>query len=137
MSEIFFSSDLKDLQGADLTGFFVGWPNPPSPDTLRRLITQSDVRFFAIDAETKQCVGYLTGLTDHVLFSYLSSVEVLPEYQGRGIGRELVARFLDATSQVYATDLVCEPDVQPFYQQCGLIPYHSMVLRRRDGLYGL
>jgi ribosomal protein S18 acetylase RimI-like enzyme len=134
VDQVNISSDLADLSRADLVGFFVGWPNPPSPETLRRLITQSDIRFFAIQADTGQCVGYLTGLTDHVLFSYLSSVEVLPEYQGRGIGRELVARFLDATSQVYATDLVCDPEVQPFYQQCGLIPYHSMVLRRREQL---
>ncbi len=134
MSAIQISSDLRDLEDATLEGFFVGWPNPPSAATLRRLICESDIRFFAIDSDTGQCVAYLTGLTDNVLFSYLSSLEVLPDYQGRGIGQELVQRFLETTTHVYATDLVCDPEVQPFYQRCGLIPYHAMVMRRRDCL---
>jgi hypothetical protein len=34
--------------------------------------------------------------------------------------------------QLYAIDLVCDPEVQPFYAKSGLIPYHSMVARRRE-----
>ena len=35
---------------------------------------------------------------------------------------------------LYAIDLVCDPDVQPFYERCGLRPCSAMIVRRRERL---
>ena len=67
-----------------------------------------------------------------MLFSYISSLEVLHEYQRRGIGRSLVERLLQEMPKVYAVDLICDPEVQPFYEKCGFTPYTGMLIRRRE-----
>ena len=113
-----------------LTGFFVGWPTPPSAKVLSKLIQKSTYSIVAIDEAQDRCAGYITSLSDGVLFGYISSLEVLPEYQGQGIGQELVARMLEKLSNVYAVDIVCDPDVQPFYEKCGLRRCASMVTRK-------
>ncbi len=42
--------------------------------------------------------------------------------------------MLEQLKHVYAIDLVCDPDVRPFYAKTGLIPYHSMIARRRENI---
>ena len=113
-----------------MEGFFVGWPNPPTAATLRLLLQQSSYRVIA--CQGNQMVGYATGLSDGVLFAYLSSLEVLPRYQGQGLGRELVLRLLAEMPDVYAVDLICDPELQAFYERCGFTPYSGAVIRRRN-----
>ena len=64
-----------------------------------------------------------------MLSSYISHLEVLPEFRGRGIGSELVRRMLDTLSHLYMVDLVCDPDVQPFYEALGLQRFSAMIRR--------
>ncbi len=131
--EIEYTSDLSDVTALSLQGFFVGWPFPPTPENLLLLLRGSTHRVLAVNvADERRCVGYITGLSDGVLFGYISSLEVLPEFQGHGIGKELVCRMLSELADVYAVDLVCDADVQPFYEKCGLSRYSAMVIRRRD-----
>ncbi len=113
-------------------GFFGGWPNPPFPETHLRLLRGSDAVGLAIDEATDQVVGYITALSDEVLFAYISSLEVLPAYQGRGIGTELTRRMLGRLHELYAVDLLCDPDVQPFYARLGLRPASGMLLRNYE-----
>ena len=113
-------------------GFFAGWPNPPSPETHLRLLRGSDAVGLAIDDATSQVVGYITALSDGVLFAYISSLEVLPAYQGRGVGSELAGRMLGQLRRFYAVDLLCDPDVQPFYARLGLRPASGMLLRNYE-----
>lgn len=127
-----YTNDLPSLASPSLEGFFVGWPVRPSPETLLRLLHASTHRLLAMDEKSGRCVGYITALSDGVLFGYISSLEVLPEFQGQGIGRELVTRMLRVLSDLYAVDLVCDADVQPFYERCGLSRCSAMIVRRRD-----
>lgn len=66
------------------------------------------------DAWDGRVVGLVTAITDGVLATYLRLLEVLPEYRGRGIGRELVTRLVARLSELYTADLICDPDVLPF-----------------------
>ena len=113
-------------------GFFVGWPSPPSPETHLRLLRGSDAVGLAIDEASVRVVGYITALSDDVLFAYISSLEVLPAYHGRGIGTELTRRMLERLRRLYAVDLVCDPDVQPFYARLGMRPATAMLLRNHE-----
>ena len=115
-----------------LTGFFVGWPNPPSPQTHLKLLHGSDAVELAIDAETQRVVGFATGMTDGVLSLYISYLEVLPEYQRRGIGTQLIQRLLKRFSGLYDACTHCDRDVQPFFGRLGLEFLPGMVIRRYE-----
>ncbi len=119
-----------------LCGFFVGWPNPPSPATLLRLLERSDRAVIAFDSGADQVVGYITAITDHVLTAYIPQLEVLPEWQGHGIGRALVERMMARLTHLYAVDLLCDDDVVPFYDRLGFRPASGMLVRHYENQSG-
>src|SRR4051812_15100168 len=116
---ITYSDSLTNITAEHLRGvFFVGWGNPPSPETHLRVLQGSAHVVLARDGE--QVVGYITALSDGVLAAYIPHLEVLPAYQGQGIGSELLRRMLDVLKHIYMIDLICDPDVQPFYKRLGM-----------------
>jgi GNAT superfamily N-acetyltransferase len=115
-----------------LHGFFVGWPNPPSPETHLAILRRSDAVVLAIDEETGQVAGFVNALSDGLLCAFIPLLEVLPAYQGRGIGSELVRLMLAQLGDLYAVDALCDADVQPFYARLGMQPAQGMMLRRYD-----
>ena len=127
-----YTDSAQDLTAERVQGFFVGWPNPPSPQTLIEVLKNSDRVVLAIDEGTANIVGFVTALTDGILSAYISLLEVLPLYQGRGIGQELVRRMLAKLNHLYAIDLQCDPELQPFYARLGMRPSHGMSLRHYD-----
>ena len=85
----------------------------------------------AIDTDTERVVGFVTALTDGVLTGFIPLLEVLPAYQGQGIGRALMSRMLDRLQKLPNIDLMCDPDILPFYERFGMRPWTGMVLRKR------
>lgn len=114
----------------NLCGFFVGWPTPPSQSTHFRLLTQSDFIELAVESESRRVVGFITAVSDGVLSAFIPLLEVLPAYQGKGIGSELVRRLLERLKGLYMVDLICDENVQPFYEQLGMNHASGMCLRR-------
>jgi ribosomal protein S18 acetylase RimI-like enzyme len=115
-----------------LQGFFVGWPNPPAPATHLRILAGSFAFLLARDDATDMVVGFITAISDGVSCAYIPHLEVLPAYQGCGIGSELTRRMLERLRQIYMIDLICDTDVQPFYARLGMQPYTGMILRNYD-----
>jgi ribosomal protein S18 acetylase RimI-like enzyme len=115
-----------------LTGFFVGWPNPPSAETHLRILKHSDVVVLAVDDDAGRVVGFITAITDHVTSAYIPHLEVLPDWQGRAIGSELVRRMVDRLDGLYMIDLLCDPDVQPFYDRLGFRRATGMAIRNYE-----
>ena len=116
----------------DLAPFFVGWPVPPSPERRLAALRGADHVVLAFDGE--RLVGFATALSDGVLMSSLSLLEVVPGHRGRGIGTELVRLIRDAGVGVYGLDAVCDEDVVGFYEHAGFHHVHGMVLRDRAAL---
>lgn len=110
-------------------GFFVGWPNPPSAETHLRLLRGSDHVCLALDDTTGDVVGFVTAICDGVTCAYIPHLEVLPAYQGRGIGTELMRRMLDRLGNLYMIDLLCDAAIQPFYARLGMRPAMGMAVR--------
>ena len=79
-----------------------------------------------------QVIGYINAISDGVLVAYIPHLEVLPAYQGQGIGSELVRRMLDTLRGLYMIDLICDAEVQPFYERLGLTRYTGMIKRNYD-----
>lgn len=127
---ISYSDSLAGVTADHLHGFFVGWPNPPTPDTHLRLLHGSYAVWLAKDGE--RVVGFITAISDGVLAAFIPNLEVLPEYQQRGIGSELMRRMLATLSNLYSIDLICDEDVQPFYERVGGRRYSGMVWRNYE-----
>lgn len=112
-----------------LGGFFVGWPNPPSCEMHVRILSGSSHVVLAIDDSARRVVGFVTAVSDGALCAYIPLLEVLPEYQGRGIGTELVQRMLRHFSRLYMIDLTCDEAMRDFYARCGMTESTGMMLR--------
>ena len=103
-----YTTSIAGLRPERLLGFFVGWPNPPSPEMHLCLLRGSHAVALAADDATGQVIGYATALTDGVLSAYIPFLEVLPQYQRRGIGSALVRLVLEQLQSLYMIDLMCD-----------------------------
>ncbi len=119
-----------------LAGFFVGWPNPPSPQTHLRILRGSSFVVLAVDREANRVVGFVNALSDGILSAYIPLLEVLPDRQDQGIGTELVKRLLDQCGGLYMVDTTCDPSVRGFYARCGMQPATGARLRNYKGQSG-
>jgi ribosomal protein S18 acetylase RimI-like enzyme len=125
-----FSTGAANLDPEQLTGFFVGWPNPPGPAGLLRILRAADRVVLALEAD--RVIGFCTCITDEIYTAYIPLLEVLPEHQGRGIGSELVKRMIAGLKRCYMIDVCCDPGVVPFYEKLGLTPMAGAVRRNYD-----
>jgi ribosomal protein S18 acetylase RimI-like enzyme len=112
-----------------LIGFFVGWPNPPSPEAHLRVLHRSAHVQLAIDDTAGRVVGFVTAISDGVLSAYIPLVEVLPEYQHQGIGTELIHRMIARLQHLYMIDTLSEDDVTSFYERVGMERAAGMMIR--------
>lgn len=110
------------LSSRHLIGFFEGWPQPPSPETHLEILRASSHLVVAFDTDEDRAVGFVNAISDGILAAYVPLLEVVPEHRGRGVGTELVRRLLERLGHLYMIDLVCDPDVVPFYERLGMRP---------------
>jgi len=124
-----YSRSIDRLTPNDLSDFFRGWPNPPDEETRFEILKRSHAAWIALDGD--RCVGFINALSDGVFYSYIPLLEVLPDYQGRGIGTELVNRMLETLKGMYAVDVVCDEEVASFYERLDFGRCVGMVRRNR------
>jgi len=126
--EIRYTNDVGEVFRAQLTGFFAGWPQHPSPGMHREILRRSHAVWLAFDGD--RCVGFINALSDGVLCAHIPLLEVVPEYRGLGIGRELLRRMVGCLDGLYAIDIACDDSVVPFYERCGFTRCSGVI--RRD-----
>lgn len=85
---------LSDAQCADIAAVHraVRWGHPGSELDLRDLYEDSSYSLLALDGE--RVVGLLRAESDNPQTTWLAELAVLPDYQGHGIGKALLARFI-------------------------------------------
>lgn len=72
-----------------------------------------------------QCIGMARLLGDSAIYWMIVDVRVAPEYQGCGIGSEMVSRLLDYVKCIAMPDtdisvsLMCAKDKEGFYERFG------------------
>lgn len=115
---ITYSTSASAIQPEQLGGFFVGWSDIPDAETHVRALKNSDFVVLALDGD--RVVGFITAVGDATLAAYIPFLEVLPEYQHRGIGTELVKNMLEQLRDFYMIDLLCDEHLQSFYERLGM-----------------
>lgn len=120
------------MAGEQLLGFFMGWLKPPSPATHWQLLRGSQHLVLALDEASGQVVGFVTALSDGVLSAYIPHLEMLPAYQGRGIGSALMQQMLNQLRDLYTIDLICDPTLQPWDERLGMRQGSAIVLRNYE-----
>ena len=128
-----YVDSVDGIEPGQLEGFFVDWPDPPSPERHLSVLQGSDHVVLALDGG--RVVGFVTAITDGVISACVPLLEVLPGHQGRGIGSELMRRVLTRLENLYMVDLSCDDDREPFYERLGLGPVgRAMGIRNRKAL---
>ena len=117
-------------------GFFEGWPAPPSVERHLEILRGSEVAVIAVDGANGDAVGFVTAVGDGVLSAFIPLLEVLPAWRGQGIGSELVRRVLARLGGRYAIDLVCDPELVPFYERLGGLGGTAVMWRSRGDATG-
>ena len=96
-----YSSNVELLETLDLNGFFVGWPSQPSSENFTKILKSSYKVVIAF--EEGKLIGFINSISDGILCSYIPLLEVLPDYQKQGIGKELIKRMLEEMQRMVLT----------------------------------
>lgn len=127
--EIKYIDRVELINEKQLKGFFVGWPTPPTEKVHYKMLKKSTHVWIAIDQKTGNAVGFINAISDKTLAAYIPLLEVLPAYQGQGIGSKLVELMKDSLKDFYMVDVVCDEDVIAFYKNHQFVKGNSMMLR--------
>jgi len=90
---ITYTSDINDIKIENLAGFFIDWTKPLTPEQHYNHLARCTHFVAALD--DSKIVGFITALSDGIGCAFIPLLEVLPEYQKRGVGSGLVRRMLD------------------------------------------
>lgn len=102
------------------------------PERIARMLEQADLIVAARD-EAGLLVGVARSLTDFSYCCYLSDLAVDADFQGRGIGRELIRRTREAAGRGVTLILLSAPGAMSYYPHIGLEKFDNCWGLRRDG----
>jgi ribosomal protein S18 acetylase RimI-like enzyme len=88
-----------------------------SAEHLRTVFTNSRFKFFAYEHGKLVAAG--RALSDGADCSYICDVAVMPDYQGAGLGREMVSRLVEASRGHKKIILYSVPGKEGFYRRLG------------------
>jgi GNAT superfamily N-acetyltransferase len=91
-------------------------------ERMGRMLEEADLVLTAWDGG--KLVGISRSITDWVYCTYLSDLAVRADYQGRGIGKELVRRTREATPQATVI-LLAAPKAVDYYPKIGMTRHES------------
>jgi ribosomal protein S18 acetylase RimI-like enzyme len=127
---ISYTNRIESISATQLKGFFVGWSDHPDPEAHLEILRGSYRAWLALEKD--KCVGFINALSDGVFYAYIPLLEVLPNYQSKGIGKKLVKLMLETLQDMYAIDIVCDDSVASFYDKLGLSRCVGMIKRNHE-----
>ncbi|MCB9033176.1 MAG: GNAT family N-acetyltransferase [Chitinophagales bacterium] len=128
-NKITYLTSFEDINQYILTDFFVGWSNKPKMETLQQILVASKYKVIAIDTTKNKIVGFIYATTDNYLSAYIPLLEVLPEYQKKGIGTKLLEILLEQLAEFYMIDLSCDSSLIEYYKTKGFQQSNAMIIR--------
>jgi GNAT superfamily N-acetyltransferase len=107
------------------------WAAGRSFETVERLVREA-ARVVGVYLDGEQ-VGFARAVSDGVAVAYLADVYVLPEYQGRGLGAELMREIVERGELADVRWLLHTRDAHPLYARVGFGPPDERLMERRTG----
>ncbi|MCL2194405.1 MAG: GNAT family N-acetyltransferase [Oscillospiraceae bacterium] len=95
----------------------VQWSSGEHPQPLAAALKNFGSVFSAWDGD--HLVGMIASMDDGVMNAYVHYLLVRPEYQGQGIGRQLVARMREHYRDYLRIVLGANDEKLAFYEACG------------------
>lgn len=116
--------DIRDhASPADVLELFASqwWTADRTLPDVHAMLAASDLVLAAVDRTTGRLMGFARVLTDGVYLAVVLDVIVRPSDQGRGVGRSLLDAVVGhhRLAGVRSVELVCPPELFPFYQRWG------------------
>jgi len=106
------------------------WAAGRPRETVERLVAEA-ARVVGVYRDGEQ-VGFARAVSDGVAVAYLADVYVLPEHQGRGLGKELVAEIVERGPYAHVRWLLHTRDAHSLYGQFGFgAPGERLMERQR------
>ncbi|EEF62683.1 GNAT family N-acetyltransferase [Pedosphaera parvula] len=93
------------------------WSSAEKPESLRKALLASHSLVSAWDGS--RLVGLGNAISDGHLVVYYPHLLVLPEYQGRGVGKQLMAMLMGKYNGFHQHMLVADGRALDFYRKCG------------------
>ncbi|RFB14943.1 GNAT family N-acetyltransferase [Bacillus sp. HNG] len=109
----------------------LGWNSLKlSVHDLERMCIQSWYAVYAFEGE--QLVGMGRVISDGVITAIICGVGVLPSYQSKGIGREIVNRIVNHCEQnKVIPQLMCVEGLEPYYTELGFTKFSIGMTKSR------
>ena len=111
--------DTKAFDSEALQDFFlsVEWSSGHYPEKLVVAMKNSGSVFTAWDGD--KLIGLINALDDGIMTAYVHYLLINPEYQGAGIGKELVRLIREKYKDYLRIVLIAYDKETQFYQNCG------------------
>lgn len=123
--------DSPEKISADMVpDFFVGWPNPPDKKIFIEILKNSHK--IVIAKKGNNIIGFITAISDGILSAYIPFLEVLPDFQNKGIGAELMHQMKEKLKNIYMVDLICDSSLEGYYKKLGFTKSSGMILRNYE-----
>ncbi len=97
------------------------WMTDRTPADVQHLLQHSDLVIAITHQPTNQLVGFVRVLTDYAYVALILDVIVAEPHRGSGVGAVLLDAVVShpALADVRSLELVCQPDLIPFYRRWG------------------
>jgi ribosomal protein S18 acetylase RimI-like enzyme len=115
-----WSDALEQVDWEELSALFKVAPLGDKPAAnLQIVFANSRYRWFV--REHGRLVGVGRALADGVDTSYICDVAILPDYQGMGLGKQIVGRLVEQSRGHKKILLYSVPGKEPFYRKFGFL----------------
>lgn len=110
-NETVSAKDLSDLREA------VGWNRMESEYSNPLMTSYYHIAVY----EDGKLVGYIDSVSNGVTDAYIQDLMVHPDYQGKGLGTELMNQMIAylKENRIYIISVVFEESLKPFYDRFG------------------
>jgi GNAT superfamily N-acetyltransferase len=111
--------EIQDVKQEDIFSIYKAnhWSSAENPDSLYKALLNSHSFITAWD--NGRLVGLGNALSDGYLVVYYPHLIVHPDYQGKGIGKQILAKFQEKYGNFHQQILVADGKAIEFYAKCG------------------
>ena len=114
-------SETRTIKREDIIALYRanGWSAAEKPDELYNALMNSHTLITAWDGD--RLVGLGNAISDGYLVVYYPHLLIHPEYQGKGIGKKIVAKMQERYAGFHMQMLVADGEAIGFYERLGFV----------------